>query len=49
MSGPGDALEVINALRLGWYVAEVRGRRQRCHGWAVPAPLRIKTMAGLAR
>ena len=26
MSGPGDAVEVINALRLGWYVAEVRGR-----------------------
>jgi hypothetical protein len=26
MSGPGDAREVINALRLGWYVAEVRGR-----------------------
>jgi hypothetical protein len=28
MSGPGDALEVINALRLGWYVAEVRGRNR---------------------
>lgn len=28
MSGPGDAYEVINALRLGWYVAEVRGRNR---------------------
>jgi hypothetical protein len=26
MSGPWDAHEVTNALRLGWYVAEVRGR-----------------------
>jgi len=30
MSGPGDALEVVNALRLGWYVAEVRGRSRAC-------------------
>ena len=26
MPAPADALEVIRALRLGWYVAEVRGR-----------------------
>jgi hypothetical protein len=28
MSAPEDALEVISALRLGWYVAEVRGRNR---------------------
>jgi hypothetical protein len=26
MPTPDDALEVICALRLGWYIAEVRGR-----------------------
>ena len=28
MSAPKDALEVISALRLGWYLAEVRGRNR---------------------
>jgi len=28
MSAPDDALEVISALRLGWYIAEVRGRNR---------------------
>src|SRR5215472_247750 len=28
MSAPEDALEVISALRLGWYIAEVRGRNR---------------------
>lgn len=28
MSAPDDAHEVVNALRLGWYVAEVRGRNR---------------------
>ena len=28
MPAPADALEVISALRLGWYVAEVRGRNR---------------------
>jgi hypothetical protein len=28
MSVPDDALEVVNALRLGWYMAEVRGRNR---------------------
>jgi len=28
MPSPEDALEVISALRLGWYVAEVRGRNR---------------------
>jgi hypothetical protein len=55
MSGPGDALEVINALRLGWYVAEVRGRSRpgglRPPGDALPSrghhvlPLRIERTA----
>jgi hypothetical protein len=28
MSAPGDSPQVLNALRLGWYVAEVRGRNR---------------------
>jgi hypothetical protein len=28
MSAPGDSANVLNALRLGWYVAEVRGRNR---------------------
>jgi hypothetical protein len=59
MSGPGDALEVINALRLGWYVAEVRGRSRpggiRPPGDALPSrghhvlPLRIERTAAELR
>ena len=55
MPGPGDALEVINALRLGWYVAEVRGRSRpggpRPPGDELPSrgdhvlPLRIERTA----
>ncbi|HTQ91257.1 MAG TPA: hypothetical protein VMK84_17365 [Streptosporangiaceae bacterium] len=36
MSAPGDSAEVLNALRLGWYVAEVRGRNRP--GGPRPAP-----------
>lgn len=28
MSAPGDSAQVLNALRFGWYVAEVRGRNR---------------------
>src|SRR5215469_1439429 len=28
MPTPGDSLQVLGALRLGWYVAEVRGRNR---------------------
>jgi hypothetical protein len=40
MPAPEDALEVINALRLGWYIAEVRGRNRSAgphpHGDGLP-------------
>ena len=58
MSGPGDALEVINALRLGWYVAEVRGRNRpggpRPPGDELPSrgqvlPLRVERTVGELR
>jgi len=59
MSAPKDALEVISALRLGWYLAEVRGRNrpagpQPC-GNDLPnrdnsvLPLRIERTAGELR
>jgi hypothetical protein len=55
MSAPVDAFEVVSALRLGWYVAEVRGRNRpagpRPTGDALPdrsnyvLPLRIERTA----
>jgi hypothetical protein len=36
MSAPGDSAKVLTALRLGWYVAEVRGRNRP--GGPRPAP-----------